>query len=396
MVTLSINKLVKAIGLVILISLGLLFFFKTRSVWFIVLIAYTFAYMTNPLVVGLSKLKIPRLFAVLSVVSLVFAILAVLPFLIAQFLTQLSGYMTKIPSLYTQAQNLPEKLVGRLPRDFYFLRDDILKGFDHLSAKVAASGLNWLELNSGNMLRTLVTLFGGVFQVGLIIVLMAFFLMRFASVYKSVLTTIPSRYRATANDLMRKLDLSVGGYFKGQLLVSFIVGLLMGLGMMVLRVPLAFDLTILAMIGNLIPFAGPIIVGVPAVLLALTISPWLALFAFIWLVLVNQIDAYLISPWVFSKTVKLGAISVTIGLLLGTALFGLTGAILAIPAVAFFKLLYFDYYLKSDWYLANKTLVISEETKPFDNETKSSNVASNVSTATDNAVSASKTAITPS
>jgi predicted PurR-regulated permease PerM len=118
-----------------------------------------------------------------------------------------------------------------------------------------------------------------------------------------------------------------------------------------LDIPLAATWAIIGGVGNLIPFLGPIIASVPAVLLALLLGGWsLALIVVLIFILINQIDANVLSPIILAKAAALHPVTIVLGILVGALLFGLWGALLAVPLVSFFKLLYVDYYLGSTWY----------------------------------------------
>ncbi len=341
-----VRGLVTVFGLVLLVY----FFYKTRSVWLVVLIAYTLAYLSYPLVQGLTRLKFPRWFAVALVLLMVIAFLTFIPIMAVQLVLQLSQHLESLPGLVNKVQDIPENLTHSLPITFYSWADDILRSLNTFYASLSEKLVAWLELNSDNVIRGLIGIFGGLFQVVLVVTILAYFLYSFPTVYRTLITLIPPRNRKFSHDLIRKLDSSVGGYFRGQLLVSLVVSVIILIGFLSLRMPMAISLAGLAFIANLIPFFGPLIVGIPAVLLALTQGPWLAFAAFTILLIVNQLDGHIISPWIFSRTMRLSPVLIIISLLLGTKLMGITGAILAVPLVAFIKLLYQDYYLHSEWY----------------------------------------------
>lgn len=142
----------------------------------------------------------------------------------------------------------------------------------------------------------------------------------------------------------------MGGYIRGQLLISVVVGLAISLGMAVLGVPFALGIGFLAGVFNIVPFLGPVIAFIPAALLALTLGWYqLGLTAAIFLG-VNFLDGYVLSPFIFSLTIKLHPVVVLTAILIGASLLGFFGAIIAVPTAAFLTLLYEEYYLTSRWY----------------------------------------------
>jgi predicted PurR-regulated permease PerM len=89
---------------------------------------------------------------------------------------------------------------------------------------------------------------------------------------------------------------------------------------------------------------------VPTILMALTVGLTPALGALVVLVAVNQVDAHLLTPIIYSRTISLDPVTIVASILTGLVLFGLVGALVAVPIAAFVKLLYVDYYLTSRWY----------------------------------------------
>jgi predicted PurR-regulated permease PerM len=147
----------------------------------------------------------------------------------------------------------------------------------------------------------------------------------------------------------------VGGFFRGQLILATAVGVLTWLGFLLLGIPLALPLGFLTGVGNLIPFFGPLLAGVPAILLAVTKGGWSVLGALAVLIDVQQLDTYLLSPLVFARTTPLHPVSVILAVFIGFSLFGVWGRLLAVPAAALVKLIYTRYYCLCTWYCRTET-----------------------------------------
>ena len=109
----------------------------------------------------------------------------------------------------------------------------------------------------------------------------------------------------------------------------------------------------MAAIFNLVPYLGPIIGVTPAILLGFTISPLHALFAIIVFLVANQIEGNVFGPIILSKSTNLHPVTVLLSILAGAGIFGLLGALFAVPIVAFLKLIIDDYLLKSPAYQEN-------------------------------------------
>src|SRR5690606_15715576 len=142
-----------------------------------------------------------------------------------------------------------------------------------------------------------------------------------------------------------KADVAVGGYLRGQLLITALLGLFIWIGLTIIGVPLATAIAFIAAVFNLVPYLGPVVGALPAVLLGLTVSPLTSLLAIGVFVIANQIEGNLLSPLVLSRSTNLHPLTVLIVIMAGLGMFGLVGALLAVPTAAFAKVILDDYVL---------------------------------------------------
>jgi predicted PurR-regulated permease PerM len=149
-----------------------------------------------------------------------------------------------------------------------------------------------------------------------------------------VLEFVDERDREAVLGVSRNALLKLGAYVRGQLLVMAIIGVGSGVGMWLLGVPFAVPLGALSFITAAIPLAGAFIAGGPIVLVALTVSPGTALLMAGWLVVLQQLEGSVITPYIQGRVVNLSAIAVLLGVLAGTSIAGIVGGIIAIPLVA--------------------------------------------------------------
>lgn len=211
-------------------------------------------------------------------------------------------------------------------------------------------GLQSLLAQGGNLLGFFTGLLGGVFQLLTVITISIYLLYDLPQISKTLFQAVPLPYQPFVADMAAKLDRAVGGYIRGQLLVAIGVGLIVTVGFWISGVPLAGSLGFLAAVFNLIPYVGVIVSTVPALLLALTVG-WPQVLAVLGVVvLANQVEAHLLSPRILGQTTSLHPVSVIAAILVGSSLYGLVGALLAVPLLAFFKVLYVEFYLNSRFY----------------------------------------------
>ncbi len=145
---------------------------------------------------------------------------------------------------------------------------------------------------------------------------------------------IPRQYHVRTARLMLAFETIVGGYMRGQALTSALIGGFTYVLLLVLHVPNALILAILAGFADLIPYIGPVLATAAPVLFALSKGVPAALIVLVALVLYEELESRLIIPRVYGKTLRLSPVAVTIALLAGAKLFGIIGALLALPIAA--------------------------------------------------------------
>ena len=145
---------------------------------------------------------------------------------------------------------------------------------------------------------------------------------------------VDERDRDAMIGVSRNALLRLGAYVRGQLLVMAIIGVGSAAGMLVLGVPFAVPLGALSFATAAIPLAGAFIAGGPIVLVALTVSPAIGLGMLAWLVVLQQLEGSVITPYIQGRIVNLSAIAVLLGVVAGTSIAGIVGGIIAIPLVA--------------------------------------------------------------
>ncbi len=339
--------------------LGLYFIYEllraTSSVWVAFLIAFTLAYLTEPLVRALERYRVRRSIAVLLVYASFFLFLGLASVLLAEVVVQLSQLTEKLPEILRPlngwVEHLPQLLKrwSEAPQVQAILQQSteslrsLLEGF----SGTLVSWLGKLLGQGGNLLTGLTSLAGGLMQLFVVFVLAGYLIADFPRVNRALLQALPKPWRPAALELSEKLDRAVGGYIRGQLLVALLVGAIVGVGLALLGVPMAAALGFIAGLFNLVPYLGVVISLLPTLLLAMSGGVWLVLGALLVFIIANQLEAHVLSPFILGRATELHPITVMLSILSGAALLGLWGAMLAVPAVAFGKVLYNDYYLPS-------------------------------------------------
>ena len=183
-----------------------------------------------------------------------------------------------------------------------------------------------------------------VFTTGVIILFLTFFLLNSGrQMKKAFIQIVPNRFFEVALVLIQGLDRQLGDYLRSRLIQTIIISIIAAIGYWILDLRFALLIGIIAGLANLIPYIGPFIGAIPAIIvvfLGSRFGPGWSLLAVITLTLAIQIiDNAIITPLIIGKSVELGPVTTIVVVLLGEQLLGLMGLLMAVPIAAMCKLI---------------------------------------------------------
>jgi predicted PurR-regulated permease PerM len=144
----------------------------------------------------------------------------------------------------------------------------------------------------------------------------------------------PAEDRARKQRMIRRASRRMSAWLAGQLLLAGIVGGATLIGLLLLRVPYALPLALLAGVGELVPVIGPIVGALPALVIALMHSTWQFWSVLAMAVLIQQVENHILVPRLMGSIVSISPLSVIIAFMVGATLFGIPGAMMAVPLAA--------------------------------------------------------------
>jgi predicted PurR-regulated permease PerM len=309
---------------VALALLVLAFVYTVRDIVILFVIAYIVSSAIRPLINLLHHFKIPRTVSII----LVYLGLSLALFFVFRVL---------IPPMAAQVNSLVanrQELASRFTDYFHQLPDGVESAVsqyvDDLPAKVQEFFL------SGSTLEGILGLFAG-FGGVLTVLFVSFYMLLENSSFEGFISTVwpgETRERERLKKAFHQVDLKVSMWVRGQLILSLSIGVLTFIGLSVLGVPYALVLSIVAAFTELIPIAGPIIGAVPAVIIAFLESPVLVLWVIILTIAIQQFEQHVLVPQVMKRAVGLSAVAVIFSILVGVKIFGILGAVIAVPVAA--------------------------------------------------------------
>ncbi|HHY93819.1 MAG TPA: AI-2E family transporter [Firmicutes bacterium] len=290
------------------------------------ILALALVYLFHPPVTWLEKKGLSRTQAILAVYGIAVTLgTAFLILLLPQFLSQINLAVAQIPgyvfSLGRWAAGWQQRFDnGWLPGVFQAALDDAL-----LTAQGAVVS------GARNVVQSILHAAPLVASLFLAPFLAFFFLRDLESIKDWWHRILPFRVGGEVRATLAEMDAAVGGFFRGQVLVAMTVGLLVAGAMYLLGMPFPLLLGLVAGITDLIPYFGPVLGGIPAVLLASLRGPLVVAEVVVALAAIQQVESGLLAPRIIGSRTGLHPLIVAGAVLAGGCLFGFAGAILAVP-----------------------------------------------------------------
>lgn len=201
---------------------------------------------------------------------------------------------------------------------------------DNLSAGVATLQ-GQLSDTASRFIAALGDLFGGLAQLVIMLVMAFYMVVQDRDAIRIFRNFIPESHQETIANILIQVEEKIGRWLTGQLILSLVIGVLYYIGLLVLGVDGALSLALFAGFTEFIPYLGPILGGIPVVIVAFSDSPIKALFAFGLVIIIQQLENQIIVPKVMQRAVGLNPLASIIAVLVGAKLFGVPGALIAIP-----------------------------------------------------------------
>lgn len=298
----------KTIIFTVLFLLSLWFLYQIREIIFLVFVAFILMSAFKPWADFFERYRIPRL---VSVIVIYIAIIATIAY----------GASTILPDLVSQSIHLGESLPKYLSSVAPFLKIDQ----QFITQQVAPFGENVLKLTIG-VFTNIITLFS--------LIIISFYLLIERKNFLSHLSNITEESKARKwIEIIAVIEERLGSWVRGQMLLAITIGIATYIGLSIIGIPYALSLAILAGILEIVPIIGPIISAIPAILIALTGSSFLAVITVATYFIIQQAESHIIVPLVMKTTVGLPPLVTIISLMIGAKVGGIGGALLAIPVV---------------------------------------------------------------
>lgn len=328
----------------ILLSIGIITFlsFLFSEIIAMLIVALLLAMIFNPIVDIIEKQGINRTVAVLSVFLLCGGcIFLLMSFLFPKIVHQLNSLSSAITPANLQSMNeqFEKTMTSFLP---FFKSLNFTERFTSFLQKLVTGWVNDIS----SIVYSLVSLIA----ILVIVPFMTFFLLKDNKrIIRGVINIMPNKYFEVSYWVIRKISIQLGRFVRGWILDAFIVGLMAGIGLFFLGIENSASIGFIAGAGHLIPYFGPVIGGLPAIIISIiqfgnfSMLPSIVLM----FVVIYTIDNGFIQPNVFAKSTDMHPLVIILLILIGSTLLGVFGMLLAVPAATVIKTaakeIYFGY-----------------------------------------------------
>ena len=293
----------------------ILYLIRDILIWSI--FALIISVLFSPAIDFLQKRKIPRSIATAFVYIFVFGFLGLLIYWTSQvFISEIQQFTQLFPQYF-------EKFAPPLKE----LGVQTFESFETFTQ----SFQEWLIKASANIFSSVSAIFGGIFTTLTIFILAIFFSLEEKGVEKTIDLFVSKERQADILNLWKSCQQKVAGWFGARILACIFVGVLTYLALYLFKIDYPLTLASFAGLTNIIPIVGPIIAGIVITILASLDSLTKALLVLIVFILIQQIEGNILTPILTKRFIGLPPVLVLISLMIGGKLWGILGAILAIP-----------------------------------------------------------------
>ncbi|MDB9304839.1 AI-2E family transporter [Nodularia spumigena] len=338
----------KSISLADLLLIVTVFFlvvllWQLRSLILTLMIAVVIAAAIAPLVNAAEKLHLPRWLGVIVVyLSLIFGLIGAGLIIGPSVSEQIQRLASKLPIYLDNLVIAAENFALRLG----ITQIESLEEFFDLQ-----SVTNWLFRSSQQLVvrsfgftRGFI---GGVVNLILALVMSGYMVAGSKSLIKGLVSLFPQPWDERLADQVIPISRRMGGYIQGRVLVSAILGVVITLGLRILGLSeFALALGVIAGFTNLIPFVGPVLGAIPALIVAIPQSGLTFLWVLLLFIMIQNLETYVLDPLLVGSSVRVRPLYQLLAVLGGTQVLGIIGAVIVPPWVAGVGVLVENLYLQ--------------------------------------------------
>lgn len=329
--------------LIIALSVYILYFSIQRfeiisNLLFTVIISLIFSYLLNPIINYMEKRGLSRS---LGIIILYVAILGIFAAISISFVPRLSRELKEVivvlPDYFNRMTDFFKDLY-----DKYYNLDTIAPLLENFEG-IVYDNLNKLQKvlleNMSKIFTSVGSLINRIISLVLIPILTFYFLKDKDKLLNRAYLTIPKRNRPEVKELLIEIDMSLSQFVRGRLILAIYVGIATTIVLLILNINFAVVIGLLTGIADIIPYFGPFLGFLPAVIFAFLDSVSKGIWVAIIFVLIQWVENNVLAPKIIGESTGLHPITVLLGIIIAGNLYGVLGMIFVIPLVSILKIL---------------------------------------------------------
>lgn len=314
------------------------------STLFAMFVSVLLAYLLNPLVNKLEAKKVPRSIATIIVYAALVFILVGLGFLVIPSLTeQIKNFILNLPATTNSFLEWTREFMQKNNIDDNQVYTEVSNFLSNFIQESSTKLLTW----SSGIFVSIVTSIRSLVTVVLVPIITYFFLVDKDRLMSLVKRIIPRKHYKKSRELYLEIDETMSAFVRGRLLMAVFVGIATMILLLILGIDFAFVIGMLAMIGDVIPYIGPLIGFIPALVFALIQSPIKAIWVGIFYLLIQWVENNILGPKLLGSSTGMHPLVILLSILIGGGMFGVWGMILSVPFVALVMVL-FNFLLREN------------------------------------------------
>ncbi len=342
------------------IGLGTVILWQVRSLLIIVMTSVIVAAAIAPVVDQFERWRLPRWLATIAAYLGFISTLVGVGLLIGPtVIQQIDTLIRRLPTFIDVLRRLAEANTERLGEEQAALIREFLD-FQALGRWVIGSTQN-LVLQSYGLTRNIL---GSLLSVILALFISGYMVADSRTLLRGLVQLIPQPWEDRIAAQMRPVGGRMGGYIRGRFLVSAVLGVATTLGLSLLGLKeYAIGLGAIAAVTNLIPFLGPLLGAIPALLVSFSAGGWVPLWVLILFVVIQNVETYVLDPLLVGSSVGVHPLYQLLAVLGGAQLLGIIGALIVPPWVAGATVLLENLYLRPKLIAERRQMVLSKTAK---------------------------------
>ena len=351
------NRFVIFLTVLLLIGLNILVFNKVsfiftpivvliQTVVLPIILSAIIYYLLVPIVDFFERKGVRRIYSIIVLYLIIIGVLTILIVLVIPLLRdQIMRLIVSFPNLVIDIERMLEQVIGS-----QFL-NQVQQTFDFNISDLASQVSNGATTILNSTFAGIGNIIGSVSKTVMAIITVPFILFYLLKDGKKlpgyILKFLPISMRSHTFTVLQEMNKQISSYIRGQIVVSFCIGVLMFIGFVIIGLDYAPVLAVIASFTSVVPYLGPAIAITPALIIAVVTSPYMLLKLIIVWTIVQLIEGKFISPQIMGRNLHIHPITIIFIIIIAGNLFGVVGILLAVPGYAVLKVItthLFEYF----------------------------------------------------